>query len=256
MGIEKYFGLTGQCALVTGGAQSIGAAIAEALVDAGASVAIADIDIDGARATAEKLSTNGGTAVAIQADCSDENSIRQMVGTAASTLGKLNILVNNAGVYPYITLEDLSVAEFQRVYDLNVLGTFIAMREAIRFLRDSGDRGSIVNLSSMTAFTAGQPGLAAYGSSKAAVSQLTRNAALEFAEWNVTVNAIAPGFIHTAGTDHFVAGGMSDLLLQHQALKRVGTPEDIAALVVALCGPGCSFVTGTTLIADGGFLLI
>lgn len=255
-GIEKYFGLLGRCALVTGGARSIGAATAAALADAGAAVAVADLDLAAAQATAEKICATGATAVAIEADCSDETSITAMVATAARELGGLHILVNNAGIYPYITLEELTVKEFQQVYDVNVLGTFIAMREAIKLIRDSGAGGSIINLSSITAFAAGQPGLAAYGSSKAAVSQLTRNAALEFAEWGVNVNAVAPGFVHTEGTDMFVAAGMADLLLQHQVIKRVATPEDIAGVIVALASPACSFVTGTTLVADGGFGLI
>lgn len=254
-GIEKYFGLSGRSALVTGAARSIGAEIARTLAAAGAAVAVADFDLAAAEATAKEIQATGARAVAIEADCSDENSVKQMVATAAQELGGLNILVNNAGIYPYITLEELSVEEFQQVYDVNVVGTFVAMREAIRYMRDSGG-GSIVNLSSITAFAAGQPGLAAYGSSKAAVSQLTRNAALEFADAGVNVNAVAPGFVHTDGTDMFFAAGMGDVLLQHQAIKRVAVPADIAGVVLALVAPGCSFVTGTTLVADGGFGLL
>lgn len=255
-GIEKYFGLAGRCAVVTGGARSIGAATVRALASAGAAVAVVDLDLEAAEATAADLRASGAKAVALEADCSDEQSIKDMLERAAAELGGLHILVNNAGIYPYITLEDLSVEDFQQVYDLNVVGTFVAMREGIRHIRDSGSGGSIVNLSSITAFAAGQPGLTAYGSSKAAVTQMTRNAALEFAEWGVTVNAVAPGFVHTDGTNALFEAGMGDVLLQHQVIKRVATPDDIAGVILTLVSPSCSFVTGTTITADGGFGLI
>lgn len=254
--VSDKFSLAGKAALVTGGARGIGRATCEALAAAGASVAVADLDGEAAATVAKGIESAGGQAVALRFDAADEASIVDGVAEAARLLRRLDILVNNAGIYPYYTLADMETELFDQVHGLNVRGAFLCLREAVKAIRASGDGGVIVNLASIAAYVAGQPGLAAYGTSKAAVVQLTRNAALELADDGIRVVAVAPGFIQTDGTQDLFAAGMTDLILAHQAMKRVGQPEDIAWMIVALATPAAGFVTGTTVVVDGGFLLI
>jgi NAD(P)-dependent dehydrogenase (short-subunit alcohol dehydrogenase family) len=254
--LSDKFSLGGKAALVTGGGRGIGRATCEALAAAGAAVAVADLDHEAAVTVAKAIEADGGRAVPLGFDAADEASIVDGVAEAARQLGRLDILVNNAGIYPYYTLADMETELFDQVHGLNVRGVFLCLREAVKAMRATGDGGVIVNLASIAAFVAGQPGLAAYGTSKAAVVQLTRNAGLELADEGIRVVAVAPGFIETGGTQDIFDAGMGDVILAHQAMKRVGQPEDIAWMIVALAGPAAGFVTGTTVVVDGGFLLV
>ena len=251
--LEELFGLTGKAALVTGAGRGIGAALAVGLAGAGAAVACADLDEDGAAATASTIESGGGRAVAIAMDCGDESSCVAGVASAAEQLGRLDVLVNNAGIYPYEALEEMSAQFMEQVFRVNVTGTMLCTREAVKHLRDAGG-GAIVNLSSITALRAVFPGEAAYGPSKAAIAALTRNAALELAPFGITVNSIAPGGIRTEGTAEVFDLGLGDVLLQRQPVQRVGAPEDLVGIVIALVSRAGQFVTGTTVVIDGGYI--
>ncbi|MCZ7526779.1 MAG: glucose 1-dehydrogenase [Acidimicrobiia bacterium] len=254
--LRGLFGLEGRRALVTGGGRGIGRGLSLALARAGAAVVVTDVDRDGATEVARAIEDAGGRAVALEMDCMEESSVVRGVAGAASELGGLDILVNNAGVYPLHTLEDMEQELFDDVYRLNVRGTFLCTREAVKAMRESGGGGAILNLASGAGKRGLQPGLGAYGPSKAAVIQFTRNAAVEFAPDGIRVNAIAPGFVRTEGTDPLFAGGLGEQLLAHQPLKIIGTPEDLVGIAIALLSQAGSFVTGATYVIDGGFLLL
>lgn len=246
------FSLEGRTALVTGGAQGIGRALSLAFGEVGVSVVVGDLDADAAEAVAKEIVAGGGSARGIRMDVGDEES----VVTAFQDLdGGLDVLVNNAGIYPMHTIEDHPLPLFDTVMRVNLGGTFLCTREAAALMAARGG-GSIVNLASIAAARAGQPAVSAYAASKGAIAAFTRNAALELAEANIRVNAIAPGFIKTEGTADLLQDFMVDLVLQHQAVKRVGSPEDLCGMVLALAGDGTSFVTGQTIFVDGGFLLM
>jgi NAD(P)-dependent dehydrogenase (short-subunit alcohol dehydrogenase family) len=249
------FGLEGRRALVTGAGRGIGRGISVALARAGAAVAVSDLEGDVAAATAKAIEEEGGRAVSLEIDCTDEDSVVRGVQWSADQLEGLDILVNNAGIYPLHTLEDMDQELFDQVYRLNVRGTFLCTREAVKAMRASGNGGSIVNLASGAGMRGLQPGMGAYGPTKAAVIQFTRNAAVEFAPDDIRVNAIAPGFVRTDGTEPLFAG-LGDQLLAHQPIKVQGTPEHMVGIVIALCSQAGAFVTGATYPVDGGFLLL
>lgn len=252
--LKNLFGLEGRRALVTGGGRGIGRGLSLGLARAGAAVAVSDLEGDVAAGTAKAIEEEGGRAVSLDMDCTDEGSIARGVESAAKQLGGLDILINNAGIYPLHTLEDMEQELFDEVYRLNVRGTFLCTREAVKAMRASGG-GAIVNLASGAGMRGLQPGLGAYGPTKAAVIQFTRNAAVEFAPDNIRVNAIAPGFVRTDGTEPLFAG-MGEQLLAHQPIKVEGTPEHMVGIVIALVSQAGSFVTGATYPVDGGFLLL
>lgn len=249
--LEK-FAVEGKVAVVTGAGQGIGRSLALGLADAGAYTIVTDVDLTAAQAVAKELEAAGGRGRAAELDVSDERSV---VDLFASLRGELDILVNNAGIYPMQTLEGHPLDVFEQVLRVNLTGTFLCTRDAAPLMAARGG-GSIINLASIAAARAGQPAVAAYGSSKAAISAFTRNAALELADDNIRVNAIAPGFIKTEGTADMLQDFMVDLVLQHQAIQRIGAPEDLVGMVLALAGAGMPFVTGQTIFVDGGYLLL
>ena len=247
--------LTGQVALVTGSSRGIGAAIASRLAAAGAAVAInyrsnaaaADGVIDAIRAA-------GGEALRVPGDVSDENAAEAVVKTTADRLGRLDILVNNAGVNRDRLLLRMSAADWDEVLSVNLRGTFLPTRFAVPLMVRQR-YGRIVNISSVVGIS-GNPGQANYAASKAGQIGLAKAVAREVASRNITVNAVAPGFIAT-GDD---AGGMTAALTDEQRAQilgripagRFGAAEDVAAAVLYLASPGAAYITGQTLTIDGG----
>ena len=247
------FTLTGQTALVTGAARGLGRAIALALADAGADVALG-LRVPG---TADDLvadiQTMGRRALAVPMDVTDLSQVGPAVDTVVAEFGRLDILVNNAGLGPANPAEDVTEADFDLTIDVNVKGLFFASQAAGRVMIRQGG-GRIVNLSSQAGFVA-LPTEAIYCASKAAVSHLTKCLAVEWGRHGITVNAVAPTFIRTDGTAPDLADPAfeADVRERIAGLHRIGEPMDVAGGVVFLASPAASLITGTTLLIDGGW---
>ena len=245
--------VSARAALVTGGARGIGLAIAEALAARGDTVTIADVDADGAQASAAALTARGLAATAVALDVTDVEQVDRVLA-AVDARTPLTTVVCNAGLGALGGVLETSEAEFDRVLAVNLKGVFFTMRAALRLMVPRGT-GSVVSISSTSGFTASSTPMAVYDLSKAAVRMLTASAAREVARSGVRVNAVAPG---TVGTD-LVRGVLSDeaiarLERERIPLGRLAEPREIAAAVVWLSSDDASYVTGHTLVADGGWL--
>jgi NAD(P)-dependent dehydrogenase (short-subunit alcohol dehydrogenase family) len=240
--------LSGRAALVTGAASGIGRASAIAFAAAGASVALVDIDAGGLADTAEAARALGARAEALVADVTSLRQVTDAVQRAAEIFGRLDAAHNNAGVPgPYVPLDEYEEEDFMRVLQVDLAGVWRCMRAEIRHMR-SQRSGAIVNTSSMLG-AAAMPDNGAYVAAKHAVHGLTRAAALELGGTGVRVNAVAPGVTRTRMTS-----AVSDELLTRVPLGRIAEPEEIAAAAVWLCSPQASYITGSVLVADGGWL--
>ena len=240
--------LSGHVALVTGAASGIGRASAMAFAVAGASVALIDIDADGLDRTADAVHSAGGDAEVIAADVTDIDAMADAVAKTVARFGRLDAAHNNAGVAgPYLPLDEYPADEFLRVLQVDLIGVWHCMRAEIAQMRLQGS-GAIVNTSSMLG-AAAMPDNGPYVAAKHAVNGLTRTAALELASAGIRVNALAPGVTRTGMTSN-----VSDELLRAVPMNRIAEPEEIAAAAVWLCSPQASYVTGTVLVADGGWL--
>jgi NAD(P)-dependent dehydrogenase (short-subunit alcohol dehydrogenase family) len=252
--------LIGKVAIVTGGASGIGAGIAERFVAEGAKVVLADVERDRGEALAAKL---GADAVFRSADVSDLEQIGALVAGAVETFGRLDVMVNNAGVSSRMhrSFLDDDLADFHRVMSVNVLGVMAGTRDAARQMATTGG-GSIINVSSIGGIQAGG-GVMTYRASKAAVIMFTKSAAIELAHYEVRVNAIAPGniptpLLKTSTTDKSpeelerFEQAIREQMRADRPLKREGTTEDIAEAALYLAGDRSRYVTGTVLPVDGG----
>ncbi len=243
------FGLDGKVCLVTGAARGIGRAIAIALAEAGAEVALGLRDA----ATGADLAEEIG-ALPLQMDVTDLDQVERAIAAAVEHFGRLDVLVNNAGIGPPETpAEDVRVEDFDATVALNLKGTFFASQAAGRVMIGQGS-GRIVNLSSQAGFVA-LPGEAVYCMTKAAISHLTKCLAVEWGRHGITVNAVAPTFIATPGTEPALADPAfrADVEERIAALHRIGTPDDVTGAVVFLASPAASLITGQTILVDGGW---
>jgi NAD(P)-dependent dehydrogenase (short-subunit alcohol dehydrogenase family) len=248
------FRLDGQTALVTGAARGLGRAISLALANAGADVALGLRVGSDAEDLAADIEAMGRRVMRVQMDLLDLAQIDAAVATVRDAFGRIDILVNNAGLGPEErAAEDWTEAEFDDTFDLNVKGLFFASAAVARVMIEQGG-GRIVNLSSQAGFIA-LPGEAIYCATKAAVSHLTKCHAVEWGRHGINVNAVAPTFIRTPGTEPMLtdAAFKADVEERIAALHRIGEPVDVAGAVVYLASPASSLVTGTTLMVDGGW---
>jgi NAD(P)-dependent dehydrogenase (short-subunit alcohol dehydrogenase family) len=245
--------LTAKVAIVTGGAQGIGFAVAETLAARGAAVVIADRA--GAEEAAERLKQSNRQAIGITTDVSSADNTRVMAKVAVDAFGGIDILVNNAGIYSTLTprpFEEIDPAEWRRVMEVNTLGVFLCCRAALPAFKARGG-GRIINISSGVAFK-GNPYMAHYVASKGAVISLTRALASELGPYNVLVNSVAPGFTVSDGVKANAAlvAGVKEASLRGRLLARDMTPEDVVGAVAFFAGPDAAFITGQTLVVDGG----
>ena len=241
-------------ALVTGGASGIGLATARAFAEAGAAVAIADINEDAARVEAEKLVAAGHKAIGIRCAVENEADAAAMVAQTVSTFGRLDAAFNNAGIHVAVAeTADVEGSDFDRIIAINLRGIFTCMKHELRQMREQGS-GAIVNCSSQSGFV-GLPGLGAYTASKHGVIGLTKAAALEYAPRGIRINCICPGTTETPLIKGLVEQepGRLDAVIKDISLGRMGREEEIASAVLWLCSPGAGFMVGQTLMPDGGY---
>jgi 3-oxoacyl-[acyl-carrier protein] reductase len=246
--------LKGRVAIVTGGGKGIGAHYVRALAASGARVAAADIDEAAAQETARKLSAEGADVLPIKVDVSSPESVEQMIQTVVQRYGGIDILVNNAALYaqlmPKRPFFEITPEDWDRVQAVNVKSLFLCAKAAFPYLRDSG-RGRVINISSGTVFS-GQVGFLHYVTSKGAVVAFTRSLARETGQYNMTVNAIAPGLTASETAVAAYPAGEIESRAASRAIKRVQVPEDLVGAVVFLATDEAAFITGQTLVVDGG----
>lgn len=238
--------LEGKSALVLGAARGIGEAIAERFAEQGARVTIADTLADEGRETARRL---GG--VFIDADVSQAVDADRVVAAAVEAHGGLHILVQNAGIYPWTLIENTSAEEWDRVLAVNLRGTFLAAKAALAPMRQAGG-GRMVFTSSITGPRVTSPGHGHYSASKAGINGFIRAAALEFAPDGITVNGVEPGNILTSGMQQHRSQAFIDGMAASVPLGRLGTPRDIANAFLFLASDEAAYITGTTIVVDGG----
>ena len=248
------FRLDGKTALVTGASRGLGRAISLALADAGADVALGLRRATDAEDLVTQIEGMGRLTTRVQMDLLDLDQVRSAVDEVREGFGRIDILVNNAGLGPEEkAAEDWEEDDFDLTFDLNVKGLFFASQAVARVMIEQGS-GTIVNMSSQAGFIA-LPGEAIYCASKAAVSHLTKCHAVEWGQYGINVNAVAPTFIRTPGTAPALADAAfkADVEERIAALHRIGEPVDVAGAVVYLASPAAALVTGTTLMVDGGW---
>jgi len=247
------FDLTGRVALVTGAARGLGNAIARALAHAGADVALGLRDVTTVGDLLETIEAMGRRALPLQMDMTRLDQISRAVDDTVAHLGRVDILVNNAGLAPENLAEAVREADFDLTLAVNLKGTFFASQAAGRVMIRQGG-GRIVNVGSQAGFVA-LPGESVYCMTKAGISHLTRCLAVEWGPHGITVNAVAPTFIATPGTESFLAdpAHRADVVERIAGLHRIGEPMDVAGAVVFLASPAASLITGATLLIDGGW---
>jgi NAD(P)-dependent dehydrogenase (short-subunit alcohol dehydrogenase family) len=248
------FDLTGKTAVVTGGNTGLGEAFAKALVEAGASVALAARTRERSEAVAREISDNGGKAIAVDLDVTDPAQVDRALDDVEERLGPVDILVNNAGVCYHRPAAEVPLEEWINTFDVNVHGLWHCAQAVGRRMIEAGG-GNIINIGSISAMIVNRPQWQpAYNASKAAVHQLTKSLAAEWAPHNVRVNALAPGYVKTAmapvDEPQFRRHWIEDAPMQ-----RYATPEEMGPSVVYLASDASSFMTGSILVVDGGYTL-
>jgi NAD(P)-dependent dehydrogenase (short-subunit alcohol dehydrogenase family) len=245
----------GSVAVVTGAGRGMGRAVALRLGREGASVVVAELNPEHGAEVAEEIRAAGGSAAPVAADVSQVDDVKRLFAQAVKDFGTVDILVNNAGIGVARPILDYTEADWDRQMGVNVKGVFFCSQEAARLMIPR-HKGKIVNFASTSAFVSSSNPEVAYDTSKGAVRQMTISMAAELAPHGINVNAVAPGTTETEMTrDSLSTPEGLAWQLARIPLGRVGQPEDIAAVVLFLCSPEASYITGHTLVADGGWLL-
>jgi NAD(P)-dependent dehydrogenase (short-subunit alcohol dehydrogenase family) len=253
MAVKDLFKLDGKTALITGAAHGLGKRIALGFAECGVSLILADIDYP--RETARQIEDSGAASIAVETDISDEKQVRALAEKAATEFGKVDILVNNAGIsqLSYTPTEELPVEEWDRVTGINLRGTFLCCKHIGKSMIKNGG-GKIVNIASTAGIT-GVPRAPAYCASKAGVILLTKSLALEWARYNIHVNAIAPHYLETDLTqDLRDSDTVYNGLIKSIPLKRFGQTSDLIGAVLLLSSGASAYITGSVLSVDGGYL--
>ncbi|RTK95084.1 SDR family oxidoreductase [Candidatus Saccharibacteria bacterium] len=257
--LQELLNLSGQAAIVTGGAKGIGKGIAYRLAEAGASVVVADLDEPAAQATAKELTDKGWKAAAFTVDVSDEAQIQAMIETCRTQFGAVHILVNNAGIFPPSPVADMTAELFEKVMHVNLRSVFLTTKHVAEVMKPAGG-GKIINITSIDALHPSMIGLAHYDASKHGVWGFTKNSALELAEHKIWVNAIAPGGIATPGVAAMNQGTAPNeeatkAFMARIPMHRMGEPDEIGMVALFLASDMSSYMTGEQIVVDGGALL-
>ena len=253
MAVYPGFDVGGQVCLVIGGTSGIGRALAGGFAGAGATVVVASRDARRVEGTVAEVRDSGAACDGIVTDVADEASVRALFAGLRERHGRLDTLVNAAGITKRVATLDLELGDWERIVRTNLTGTFLACREAGRMMAGASG-GCIINIASLTAF-ATFADVAAYSCSKAGVVELTRSLANDWARYGIRVNAIAPGVIPTDLNRPLIMGTpRGEQILDRTALGRVGEAEELVVAALYLASPAASFVTGHTMVVDGGFL--
>jgi 3-oxoacyl-[acyl-carrier protein] reductase len=242
--------LSGKVAVVTGASKGIGASIAEHLGAEGASVVV---NYASSKAGADKvvgnITSKGGKAIAVQADVSKHEDVKRLFAETKNAYGKVDVLVNNAGIYDFAPIEEITPEHFHKQFDLNVLGVLLATQEAVKLM--NGDGGSILNISSLVSHAA-FPGTSVYSATKAALDSITRVHAVELGAKKIRVNSLNPGLVETEGTAGFMGSDFEKNAVATTPLGRIGQPEDIARVAAFYASDDSGWITGQTIDITGG----
>ena len=259
--LQELLDLKNKTAIVTGGAKGIGYGISYRLAEAGAKVLVADVDEETAQKTAQELVAKGWVAEAIKIDVSNEEDVKRMVATCQEKFGSVDILVNNAGIYPPAPIAQMTADDFERVMHVNLRSVFLTTKYASEIMKQKGG-GKIINITSIDALHPSMIGLAHYDASKHGVWGFTKNSALELAEHNIWVNAIAPGGIATPGVAAMSQGASTEqttssskAFMAKIPMHRMGEPDEIGMVALFLASDMSSYMTGEQIVVDGGALL-
>ncbi len=259
--ISEIITLKGKSAIITGGADGIGFAMAYRLAESGAKVLIADTNTEQGEQSAQALREQGFTALFHSCDVLKEDQVRKTVEYAHSEFGSIDILINNAGIFPHISLQDMTVTDFERVMGINCTGAFLCAREAARIMSEQR-KGVIINIASIDGIHPTSEGLTAYDTSKGGIIMMTKSMARELGRQNIRVNAIAPGAIKTRGAMAAMRGtsavdGRKKLkeMMSRMALGHMGVADDIGRAALFLASDLSEYMTGSVVVVDGGFLI-
>ena len=250
--VLNRFSLEGRIALVTGGGQGIGRALAHALGEAGASLVIADLNLERAESVVEELKAKRIAAFGLRADVADQMQVRAMVAAAVERFGRLDIGINNAGVNFNSAAEDTSLDEWDTTFAINLRGLFICCQEEAKVMLKQG-RGTIINMASMSSLKVPHPQKqAVYNTAKAGVAHLTRSLACEWASRGVRVNALSPGLIQTDLLQTEALKPLTGVWIKQIPMDRFGQVSDLQSAIVFLACDGSGYMTGQNLVLDGG----
>ncbi len=249
----SLFDLKGRVAIVTGGNGGIGLGRARGLAQAGAAIAVVGRNLEKSKAAAAELGKLGVKTDVLEVDVTSESACRKMIDDTVARFGRLDILINNAGINIRKTPQELTLAEWRQVIDVNLTSIFVCSQAAYPAMQKAGG-GKIINIGSMMSIFAA-PFAPAYAASKGGVVQLTKSLATAWAKDNIQVNAVLPGWIDTALTQRArqEVSGLNSLVLMRTPAKRWGVPDDLAGVAVFLAAPASDFVTGASIPVDGGY---
>jgi gluconate 5-dehydrogenase len=254
MNTLDLFRLDGRTAIVTGGGRGLGRHMAEALSDAGANVVLCSRKVEPLEEVRGEIEARGGSAIALSCDVTEQEDVEGVVETAAETFGSVDVLVNNSGATWGAPPDEMPPDKFDRVIAVNVRGTFLMSQAVGRRMIERGSGGTIVNVASIAGLVGGRPDYmqtVGYNSSKGAVISMTRDLATSWAKHDITVNAIAPGWFPTRMSGALIERH-EESMLSDIPLGRFGNPEDLKGVVVFLASPAAAYVTGQTIVVDGG----